>query len=311
MFSSLPTSPFIRLCFLATALLNVPGARAIQVEQNDGVKVEARRVTFDGSKFTLFTAAGKVTVPTQQIRYLDADESRTNQAQDAVTKKEGEVAELKTEIARLTAQVDDERKKSEEARKETDIYRKRLMQPQETPTPDPAQQAELTRLQGENARLKTENTQALDKSGKLEQQIAQMQKEKAKPATPSSTRPEFTLQPFTHSAGKAAGLTLAQGTLTNPTSESFGLVVLEVTACDKAGQILDTANTFVTQLEPNTTRPVRASLEVAPDKIEQIKAVVVDVFKETPQPDSGKKSETPTQKKEEQKGDTKKAAANK
>ncbi|HNY28096.1 MAG TPA: FxLYD domain-containing protein [Candidatus Sumerlaeota bacterium] len=306
MFSGPTPHPFFRLFLLATVLLGVPSVRAIQVEQNDGVKIEARRVTFDGSKFTLLTAAGKVTVPAQQVRYLDADESRTSQVQDTVTKKEGEVTELKSEIARLTTLVEEERKKTEEARKETETYRKSLMQPQQAPTPDPAQQAELTRLQNENARLTTENTQALEKTGKLQQQIAQMQKEKAKPAMDASNRPTFTFQPFTCNAGKAAGLTLAQGTLTNPTSESFGLVVIEVTASDKGGKILDTVNTFVTQLEPNTTRPVRASLEVAPDKIAQVKAVVVDVFKEAPQPETEKKASPSPLKKEEQKGDTSK-----
>ncbi len=310
MFSGLSTHPFVRLSLIVTALLCVPSIHAIQVEQNDGVKVEARRVTFDGSKFILFTAAGKVTVPAQQVRYLDADESRTNQAQDAVTKKEGEVTELKSEIARLTALVEEERKKGEEARKETETYRKRLMQPQEPSAPDPAQQAEITRLQTENASLKTENTQTLEKATQMEQQIAQL-KEQSKPAPKSSTRPEFSLEPWTHAAGKASGLTLAQGTLSNPTSESFGLVVLEVTAYDKSGKVLDTVNTFLTQVEPNTTRPVRASLEVASEKIEQIKAVVVDVFKEAPQSDSGKKSEASDPKNEKQKGDTQKAAANK
>ncbi len=90
------------------------------------MKIEARRITFDGSKFILFTTTGKVTVAASQIRYLDADESRTSQAQDAVTKKEEEVTGLKNEIARLTTLVEEERRKNEEARKETDIYRKSL-----------------------------------------------------------------------------------------------------------------------------------------------------------------------------------------
>lgn len=304
MFSGPSTPPLIRFFLIAAALLSVSNVGAIQVEQSDGVKIEARRVTFDGSKFTLLTAAGKVTVPAQQVRYLDADESRTSQVQDTVTKKEGEVAELKAEITRLTTLVDEERKKTEEARKEAETYRKRLMQPQETPTPDPTQQAELTRLQTENARLTTENTQTIEKARKLEQQVVQMRKEAAQPGNDAAARPEFTLPPFTWSAGKATGLTLAQGTLTNPSSEFFGLVVIEVTACDQAGQVLDSVNTFVTQVEPKATRPVRASLEVAPGKIGQVKAVVVDVFKEVPQPETEKKASPSPLKKEEQKRDT-------
>jgi hypothetical protein len=311
MSSGLSIRPFFRFCLIAAVMLSLPRVRAFEVEQSNGVKVEARRVTFDGSKFTLLTAAGKVTVPAQQVRYLDADESRTSQVQDTVTKKEGEVAELKAEIARLTTLVDEERKKTEEVRKEAETYRKSLMQPQETPAPDPAQQAELTRLQTENARLTTENTQASEKARKLEQQVVQMRKEAAQPAIDPATRPEFSFQPFTWGAEKASGLTLAQGTLTNPSSEFFGLVVIEVSAYDKEGKLLDTMNTFVTQLEPKATRPVRASLEVVSGKIEQVKAVVVDVFKEVPHPETGKKASPAPPRKEEQKGDASESASGK
>jgi hypothetical protein len=229
-----------------------------------------------------------VTVAASQIRYLDADESRTSQAQDAVTKKEEEVTGLKNEIARLTALVEEERRKNEEARKETDTYRKSLLSHSASPSPDPAQQAEITRLQNEVQRLNAEKTQALAKIENLEKDLAQV------PLPQTDASPRLGLQPWTCENGKAAGLTLAQTTLDNPTSESFGLVVLEVTAYDKNNRALDTVHTFLTRVEPHTSRPVRASLEIAPDKIDRVQSFVVDVFKETPPLDPEKNAVPPT-----------------
>jgi len=265
-------------------------SHAIEVEVSNGAPLEGvTRLEYDGANQQFkITQRGLTTQrKASDIRYVKCDEGALSEDAGKWKERANEMkAQMDRRVAELQAQL-------EKTQADLSQHQKRLG---EIALDEPEARRELDQLRQEKRTWESEKAALGEQAARMDARI------KSVNTAIATGRVEETVEPGSvnwnqgtpnQTPGGLPGLVEVSGRISHGGTKTFERVVLEITALDAEGQMVEQAYTFVQNLPPNEARPWRMDLDFgegkSADKVAEIKVVPVRVIVTSSVPAAGRR----------------------